>query len=320
MKSKLIDYLILLIWAYVIVIIPPFFIIYIFNIFTPDSDLFYNLVQKIPDFTTLIGLAIIFPGLGVYLSFKTNKIKPVYVWKYSLKDNLPIFTISFFISYVFWRFFSLLSFLNYWGLFILFSFFVIYFPQAFVFINSIDFSNFKVFFEPEKKTIESYKQSAKKILLAIAVLIFVNFVVMGIDQEIKAINHHLTYLSRHPKIKKIKPYIVYYGNKAVFLGKGFGWKGTINTKFYTRQGELQIDLWTDNKIIFTVPLHWKLGEIYVWVEKPLFWDGKNVSVRSNEVKLKLIDRTGAYNTDDEAYFEQLKHLDEETLRINGYAP
>ena len=48
------------------------------------------------------------------------------------------------------------------------------------------------------------------------------------------------------------------------------------------------------------------------------WDGKNIMVKSNEVKLQLISRDNGWDKDDDAYFEQLKHLDKETLKINGY--
>lgn len=316
--KKFSNYLIILIWTYTIIVLPTFFFIFAIHILMPQSMYFDDLAQKTPDFQTLILLTLILPGIGTYLSIKTKKIIPIIIWKLPQRQLIPTLAVSFLFSYIFWRFFSIFSFLNYFGLLILLAFFLWYIPQLSLFLNSTGFADFKEFLILDPHRRKHQINSIKKIVLAIAFILLINLFVVILDKQIRIYNRWQSYLLTHPEIKKVEPTIVYYANKVVLLGRGFGWKGTINADFRNQFKAINIDLWTDNKVIFTVPLHWQEGEIIIWVEKPIDWGGKKIRVTSNKIKLRLISRDDGWDADDDAYFEQLKHLDKETLQLNGY--
>ncbi len=131
-------------------------------------------------------------------------------------------------------------------------------------------------------------------------------------------------LSLNPQISKVEPKYVYAANKVIIFGKNFGWKESDSSLLIKDSGKAKegvtTDLWTDTKIIFVVPLNWKNGEIRLWIEKPVMWDTTLITAKSNAVNIKIIPRTDPNvpnSPDDEAYVEQMKYLDPETLQING---
>lgn len=127
------------------------------------------------------------------------------------------------------------------------------------------------------------------------------------------------WLSRQAKIELIEPRIVYHAQKVIVKGQGFDWQQNIKVKLMSQYGEVTTDMWTDDKIIFTIPLHFQSGMMTMWIEKPMQWKGKNIIVKSNIVSLKILPTTAYFGADDEEFFEQLKTLSLEALSINGYA-
>lgn len=314
-KNK-VDDIIIFIWTYVVIALPPLAILYLMKLFVPDVDFFANYAVSTLDFPTLIAVAIILPAIGAALSIWRKKISMLFFWQQEKQAKLHTVALSLLLSIVLWQFYSVFSFLNFLGLIILFLFFVLYLPISTRFLSSIDFNKLKVFIIPKKRVAKIYV--IERICFITVILLLLHTSVIITNGQIRAYNHHQLFLSRQPEIKVVKPMIVYYDTKIILTGRGFGWKGTINTKFKYQEGTINISLWTDTKVIFTVPLHWKTGDISIWLQKPLNWDGKNITVNSNKVKLRLISRDDGWDKDDDAYFEQLKHLDKETLKINGY--
>lgn len=133
--------------------------------------------------------------------------------------------------------------------------------------------------------------------------------------------------SLDPVIIKIEPGIVYQSSKIILFGKGFGSKVDNNyfrlmilmdKKLFT----VNTDYFDDKKIIFTVPIDWNPQRLYYWIEKRIEWNNKIILTKSNVVSTELIPRINSYSPafspKDNEYFEQLKNLDKETLRLNGY--
>ena len=141
---------------------------------------------------------------------------------------------------------------------------------------------------------------------------------MIVDKAVNRLNDSRLFIARSPQIKKISPEIVYHGNKMIIYGKGFGWKGAVNSRFLNQYKEITPELWTDSKVILSVPLDWKIGKIRIWIEKPMLWQGKTVISKSRQINIKLIDRLGPFDKDDDHYYQQLEKLDKEVLYINGY--
>ena len=122
----------------------------------------------------------------------------------------------------------------------------------------------------------------------------------------------------NPDIYKVEPKIVYRSNKVIILGNNFGWKNSKSSNLYSQYGTVITDLWTDSKIIFTVPLHWNNGNINIWIEKQIEWRGRKITAKSDTVAIRLIPTTDTFTSDDELYFKQLNNLEPETLEQNGY--
>ncbi len=314
---KKIDNVILFIWVYIVIALPPFLILNLMQLSSTEPDFIMKFVRKIPELPTLIIIAIILPAIGVFLSVLRKKIKIVYFWQLDKQGKIKITFFSLFLSLVLWRFFSVLNKLSYLGLIILFMFFLLYLPLATMYLDSLNFNKLKLLIAPPQQKFTP--MIIGNIFFSLIVLLFIHASVIALDGQIRTYTHNQIFISRMPQIYSVEPRLVYHGTKVVVLGKNFGWKvPTQSTKFYTQQGELNIDLWTNSKIIFTVPLQWKPGNIEVWEKTILNWDDKNIDVQSNIAKIKLISVTNSFTPDDDAYFQQLKHLNKETLKINGY--
>ncbi|MDO8610243.1 MAG: hypothetical protein Q7R95_06850 [bacterium] len=125
-----------------------------------------------------------------------------------------------------------------------------------------------------------------------------------------------------PYIEKVEPAIVYPSTKIIVFGKGFSSRANdsqTNRVILRNEGEIiTLDYWDDNKIIFTVPLHWKIGINHIWIDKPIIWNNKSDITKSNVVSLKLLPVSQIMTPDDDAFFEQLKKLTPEARKINGY--
>jgi hypothetical protein len=166
------------------------------------------------------------------------------------------------------------------------------------------------------KTFRAYKKDR---LAFIKRVLFVIILVIVIKKVNYQINHYFVRLSRNPKIYTIEPRIVYRSTRIIMRGYNLGWKpDDLALKLNSTYGEVEKDFWSDSKIIFTVPLHWKDGEVELWVEKPIEWDGKNIIAKSKIYTIRLIPTTQTFTPADEEFFQQLKTLDKETLQINGY--
>lgn len=315
-RNGVIDDIIFFIWIYVVVALPPLSIIYLMKLFSLETDFFSSSAVSTLDFPTLVIFSLILPAAGSILSIWRRKIALLFFWSLEKQSLFHTAFVSFLLSIVLWQFYSIFSFLGYFGLIILFFFFLLYLPTSTRFLGSINFNKLKLFITPSQSMTKS--SVIERIFYIIIILLFMHTLVIIADGKIRAYNHYQSFLSRHPKIETVKPQIVYYDTKVILIGHGFGWKGKIDTKFKYQEGKIDISLWTDTKVIFTVPLHWKLGDLTIWLQKPIEWDGKNMMVNSNEVKLRLISRDDGWDKDDDAYFEQLKYLDKETLKINGY--
>jgi hypothetical protein len=149
-------------------------------------------------------------------------------------------------------------------------------------------------------------------------LIVCSFTLVLLFYSFATAHQFIIHSSLNPVIIKIEPRLVYPSTKVIIYGRGFGWKEKKGYRLMNNLGEVQTDLWTDSKIIFTVPLHWSPSELNFWIEKPIEWAGRAETARSENGDIRLLQRTNQWNSDDDEYFKQLKYLEKETLRLNGY--
>ncbi len=180
----------------------------------------------------------------------------------------------------------------------------------------------KKYLSPEPKTflqmIVYLLKIVSIIVSAFLILFFSGLVINKTNKEINKIKKDLHRKSLNPRIEKVEPTLVYKSTKVILFGKNFGWNQEDQLRIYTTQGEIRPDLVNDTKIIFTIPLHWKEGEIDIWLGKLVGWEGKTIQAFSNTVKIKLLPITPNFTSQDDLFFKQLKKLNPETRKINGY--
>lgn len=133
-----------------------------------------------------------------------------------------------------------------------------------------------------------------------------------LDDEKKAWNYLI------PNIEQVEPKVVYRGTKIRIEGKQFKFQDLARIKLVNQYGEIKnVDYWSDSKIIFTVPLDWKTGKISLWIQNEDNWEGKKHIFHSNIATITLIDTKSNWTSEDYAYFDQIKYLDKEVLKLNG---
>ncbi len=178
-----------------------------------------------------------------------------------------------------------------------------------------------IFNQRPKTTLDYFLNTMKALLLVIAaffVTVFISVVLLKVNKEIAIKRDLEVQYSRHPRINLFEPRIAYFSTKVLMRGTNFGWKQQDKVRLVKDGQVISTDLWTDNKIIFTVPLHWKIGISNIWIEKKVTWKGKSYTAKSNDILLKIIPRSNTFTPADDEYFNQLKYLDKEALQINGY--
>ncbi|OGK18249.1 hypothetical protein A3G67_03050 [Candidatus Roizmanbacteria bacterium RIFCSPLOWO2_12_FULL_40_12] len=317
--TRKIDGLVIFIWVYLVIVLPSLFILYFIKISSPELNAFSNLLKTTPDFPAILISTIALSTIGVCLSLFRRKMSLIDILELLKQEKVYFVALSLFISIILWRFFSVFDTLDYFGLIIIFVFFFFFLPILNGYLNSVDFNKVKLFITPSVK--KPALSLIENLLFGLALLLLLHTSVFALDAQIRAYNHRKIILSRYPTITNHEPKIVYYGTKVILTGRRFGWKGNIDANLRHSAGKINIDLWTDTEIIFTIPLHWKEGKIEIWIEKSVEAENSKIKkVKSNKVSLQLISRDNGWDEGDEAYFKQLKKLDKKTLRINGYAP
>lgn len=176
-------------------------------------------------------------------------------------------------------------------------------------------------FDFNPKNVIDHLFNISKLMVVITVLtvivIFSYQKIVQIRQEVEQRKQDFVRLSLNPLVTKVQPQLTYRSTKVIIYGKRFGW-GESEKIFTTQNEEVRTDLWTDEKIVFTVPLHWPTGQMYFHIEKPAVWDGETVMAQSNVFSIKIIPTTQNFTPEDDLFFEQLKTLEPEVRIINGY--
>ncbi len=123
----------------------------------------------------------------------------------------------------------------------------------------------------------------------------------------------------HPTITSCEPTLVFPSNKILIEGDHFGWRvGSRPSKLITNVGEVEIDSWTNEKIIFTVPLSWQGKTVKVKVMKPRDWRGQKIEDMSQECTIKVLNSEKLTPSQEKAYYEELSNLSPEAKELNGY--
>lgn len=167
------------------------------------------------------------------------------------------------------------------------------------------------FYIPHSKNKADVSRSVRRVTITLIVIV-AYLVIHYIDYQ------YATYINLSSSIIKVQPKIVYHSTKVILRGYNFSWQLNANDKLMSQYGKVSTTLWNDSKIIFTVPLHWKPGNIRLWIERERVWNSSKIIVKSKTITIKLLSVSNNMSKDDDEYFKQLKLLDKETLELNGY--
>ena len=201
----------------------------------------------------------------------------------------------------------------------IFKFLDSYLNSIFIILNKLTkiiFNKIKYFISTGKPwTRKNFWFLLPRVLITLLVLLSITILSFVLISKKQEANNRA---SLNPQIVKIEPQLVYKSTKVIIWGRELGWnheRAMLKSQF----GKIQPDVWTDTKIIFTVPQHWKEGPIYLIIEKPSIYKGQKIITKSELKNIELIPiSTSSFSSKDDAFFEQLKTLDKETLEINGY--
>lgn len=143
--------------------------------------------------------------------------------------------------------------------------------------------------------------SILKYYIFLSIFILLVFLVSGFT--VYRVHKYLAYQQyqkEHLSVTKIKPNIIIQAQKVKVDGYNFGWESNKYYRLMSDYGKInEIKLWTDNQIIFTVPLFWKVGRINLWVERSKDDKYADRIIKSNKVIIAVSSRWDFYPTQEE---------------------
>lgn len=155
--------------------------------------------------------------------------------------------------------------------------------------------------------------------IALWIKIAITAIILSIGFFIfKKVDSKINRFSFDPVVNKVEPSIIYPSTKVIIWGDNFGWKEHDGSILQNQYGEVQTEVWTNNKIIFEAPLSWPTGPMQFRIVKPSNYEGRHIYAASKIFNILLIPRGTEFTPIDDEFFKQLKDLDPETRRINGY--
>lgn len=163
----------------------------------------------------------------------------------------------------------------------------------------------------KNKTTRDWVALWAKIAITVVILSIGFFIFKKIDSK-------LNRFSFDPVVKKVEPSIIYPSTKVIIWGENFGWKEQEGSILQNQYGEVRTDVWTNTKIVFETPLSWPTGPLQFRIVKPSNYEGRHIYATSKIFKIQLIPRGTEFTPLDDEFFRQLKDLDPETRKINGY--
>ena len=289
------------------------FINYLFNAYVFDS----SFIITLPSLGVLIILLLLLPGIGFLFSVILKRSYFFGVFKTPKYLFFLYVTLSFFVAFFFSRTILYYDNIFFIVLALLFLFFSFYFPCAGYFLSSIDISRLSHFFKlPIKSTQDLFFLALKAFVIILFVLFWFGFTKLIEGSVITFYSNRQLELTK-PFIENVEPKLVYYGSYVVVKGKRFGLREGGKLLSSSTQGEIEVTSWTNTKIIFLIPLNWKTGELTFWIKRSVPLKGGEL-LESNKATIKILPIHNHFTKEDDAYFEQLKHLDRETLLLNGY--
>lgn len=122
--------------------------------------------------------------------------------------------------------------------------------------------------------------------------------------------------SETPIITYGGPTIMYNASYVLLKGSGFGSQYTGALRIMSTYGEIEETGWTNDAIVFRIPLSWTPGTFSVWMERNVgsHW----IQVPNSEYRLKLLDKSKPWTEEDDDYYKQVIRGPKELLQVSEY--
>lgn len=100
-------------------------------------------------------------------------------------------------------------------------------------------------------------------------------------------------------IMNVIPATTTIGEKVRVAGYNFGWRFSEDDRLMSDYGPISVELWKEDEIYFTVPLHWKEGKTAIWIERMKGSIPSAPLIKSNIKELKVTNRWDFYPQQEE---------------------
>lgn len=142
------------------------------------------------------------------------------------------------------------------------------------------------------------------IVFVVLTLVFFSVIIFFVDFKIFEYVRKQKYLRENLVITKVTPPKAAGGNQVTLLGYNFGWRKDLYSALKSDLGESrEVLLWTDNKIIFILPLLDEAemaSSINLWIERITLDDSlRKKKIESPKISLKLVSRWYFYPKQNE---------------------
>lgn len=120
-----------------------------------------------------------------------------------------------------------------------------------------------------------------------------------------------------PIISYMGPTIVYNATDVLIKGSGFGSQYTGEVRIMSTYGEIEESTWTNDAIVFRIPLEWNVGTFSVWMERKI--DTAWIKIPAGQYSLNLLDKSKPWTVEDDQYYKQIINGPKELLKANEYS-
>lgn len=241
-----------------------------------------------------------------FISYKQKKLSIVNPFKLEKESLLTLFITSLLLAYFYTRSFSLLSTLSNQNvttgiltLFFLFfltqiiEFYLYYYPELHI-------NTFKRYFSTifNRHNLTFFKNGVSFVTIVIVLVMYSVFISVMVFHQSKLYEN---VLKENLFIVRVAPSKTTLAYKVALEGYNFGRVHDNRYQLYSSYGQINPEVWTDNKIEFIVPLSWKVGAVELWIERPNIRD-ESRTISSNIATLTVLNRWDFFPTENEEIF------------------
>lgn len=162
----------------------------------------------------------------------------------------------------------------------------------------------------------------KKLAILVFLIVVIGGLIFGFNEYLHQKRLKESRQALDPIVTDYQPKIVVGNTKVIIYGDKFGLQQNGKNFLFnqTLNDPVAAGLWTNKKIIFSIPLSWPVGEHILYINRFMFWpEGSQIiTAQSQPIKLKVVDRRLKKDGGWPAFLDQIPYLNKEVRKINGF--